>query len=317
MTLHQLTFLALGFLVTLYATLITLFGLAWVLFLIGWINVGGKRDYIVNIIDNILVALFAIMGDGLAPFRAVDTYHMCFIAHYHHLTWKLRKQRALPKLENKNDLPALTVNDSSHTNTTSNDMPDLEAEEKLGEMSVLNPTQQKRLVHHQKKFSRSHTFYKPHETETHFAFPLRILVAVVCLLDCHSLFQIALGTCTWSIPYQTRPFALTTVILCCSITCNITAGVFITIGDHKSRKKDVLERMFRQELTAQAIHKLEKRRERERNQQLEMEQIQESSDEGPPVVREVGPSMPLGSGALLEENERESKLGAEAVAGVV
>lgn len=72
----------LGFLVTLYATLITLFGLAWVLFLIGWIEVGAKQNYLVEIIDYTLVALFAIVGDGLAPFRAVDTYHMIFIAHY-------------------------------------------------------------------------------------------------------------------------------------------------------------------------------------------------------------------------------------------
>lgn len=75
----------LGFLVTLYATLITLFGLAWVLFLIGWIYVGEKQLYIINIIDYVLVALFAIVGDGLAPFRAVDTYHMIFVAHYREL----------------------------------------------------------------------------------------------------------------------------------------------------------------------------------------------------------------------------------------
>lgn len=249
----------LGFFVTLYATLITLFGLAWVLFLIGWINVGGRKDYIVNVIDNVLVALFAIMGDGLAPFRAVDTYHMSFIAHYHHLTWRLRKERALPKLKNENDLPNLTINDQG----------DIEAacEEKIGELSVLNAAQQKKLVHHQKKFSRSHTFYKPHETETHFAFPLRLLVAVVVLLDCHSCFQIALGACTWGINYKVRPFALTTVILCCSITCNITAGVVISIGDHKTRKKDVLERMFRQELTAQAIHTLKLKKEEEKKKQ--------------------------------------------------
>lgn len=72
----------LGFLVTLYGTLITLFGLAWVLFLIGWIEVGEKQLYVINIIDYTLVALFAIVGDGLAPFRAVDTYHMIYIAHY-------------------------------------------------------------------------------------------------------------------------------------------------------------------------------------------------------------------------------------------
>ena len=100
-TTTNLSLTALGFLITLYAVLITLFGLAWVLFLIGksssllgymqltgpgWINVRGKQLYIINVIDNVLVALFAIIGDGMAPFRAVDTYHMIFIAHYHHLT---------------------------------------------------------------------------------------------------------------------------------------------------------------------------------------------------------------------------------------
>lgn len=72
----------LGFLVTLYATLITLFGLAWVLFLIGWIYVGNKQLYVINVIDYVLVALFAVVGDGMIPFRTVDTYHMIFIAHY-------------------------------------------------------------------------------------------------------------------------------------------------------------------------------------------------------------------------------------------
>ena len=72
----------LGFLVTLYATLITLFGLAWVLFLIGWIYVGERQEEMINIIDLVLVGLFAIVGDGMAPFRAVDTYHMIFVAYY-------------------------------------------------------------------------------------------------------------------------------------------------------------------------------------------------------------------------------------------
>lgn len=222
---------------------------------------GGRKDYIVNVIDNVLVALFAIIGDGLAPFRTVDTYHMCFIAHYHHLTWRLRREWTLPNLKNRNDLPGL--------GPTWDQQPDADAEaveKKQTEYSVLSPKQQKRLVHHQKKFSRSHTFYRPHETTTHFAFPLRLLVAVVVLLDCHSLFQIALGTCTWAISYHHRPFALTTVILCCSITCNITAGVVISIGDHKTRKKDVLERMFRQGLTSQAIHTVEERKQKSRDQ---------------------------------------------------
>ncbi|KAK2629808.1 hypothetical protein QTJ16_000628 [Diplocarpon rosae] len=240
----------LGFFVTFYAVSITAFGLAWVLFLIGWINVGGSReDYLVNIIDNVLVALFAVMGDGLAPFRAIDTYHMCFIAHYHHLTWRLRREKSLPKLANNNDLPAV--------------QPDEVVDVEKQEFSVLSPKQVEKLQHHQKKFARSHSFYKPHETGTHYAFPLRLLVAIVVLLDCHSLLQIALGACTWGISYHVRPFALTTVILCCSITVNITAGILITFGDHKTRKKDVREKMIRQEMTADAIKKVEKKRRHE------------------------------------------------------
>jgi len=259
-----------GLFVTVYASLVTIFGLIWVLFLIGWISVGAKRYYVINIIDNILVGLFAIMGDGLAPFRAVDTYHMIFIAHYHHYTWSLRQKKKLPELPNHNDLPADRTNDPEH---------DLEAGGKTDDnkgnfYSVLSAKQQQKLEHHKNKFSKSHTFYKPHETETHFAFPLRLLVTIVVLLDCHSIFQIALGTFTWSHEnYNSRPFATTTAILCCSLTCNIVGGILISVGDHKTRKKDVKERMFRQQLTEDALRKMEKRKqvELEQDQELEME----------------------------------------------
>jgi hypothetical protein len=265
----------LGFLVTLYATLITLFGLAWVLFLIGWINVGGKQTYVINVIDNVLVALFAIMGDGLAPFRAVDTYHMSFIAHYTFLSWKVRRKRALPGLKDKNDLPSKPEKDV-----------DVEfgdtAKDDEHEFSVLDARQQLRLMHHQNKFAKSHTFYKPHETMTHHAFPLRLLIAIVVILDCHSLLQMALGACTWSMedPHK-RPFALTTVILCCSITCNIAGGVMIMIGDRRTRKKDVVERLFRQQLTEEAMKKMEKKKIKEERRSAQIErssaQIERSS----------------------------------------
>lgn len=198
------------------------------------------------------------MGDGLAPFRAVDTYHMIFIAHYHHLTWRLRKEKQLPELENENDLPLKTEKD-------------VERADDGTEVTVLTDKQLQRLIHHQTKFSKSHTFYKPHETATHYAFPLRLLVAIVVLCDFHSIFQIALGTCTWAISYHVRPFALTTVILCFSISCNITAGILIMVGDRQSRKKEVVERMFRQELTDEAIRKLEKKKRKEARQKAELE----------------------------------------------
>ncbi|KKY24474.1 putative integral membrane protein [Phaeomoniella chlamydospora] len=243
----------LGFFVTLYAVLITLFGLAWVLFLIGWINVGGRQLYIINVIDNVLVALFAIMGDGLAPFRAVDTYHMIFIAHYHYYSWRRRNEERLPKLRDHNDLP--TEIPSHH---------DVEAGVlRKQELSVLTPKQQSKLDHHAAKYSKSHTFYRPHETETHYAFPVKLLITVTVLLDFHSIFQIALGACTWGIDWHHRPAAITATILCCSISCNISAGIVIAVGDRMTRKKEIIELQFRQALTRSAIKKVQKEKRKE------------------------------------------------------
>ncbi|RYP14801.1 hypothetical protein DL765_006102 [Monosporascus sp. GIB2] len=260
----------LGFLVTLYASLITLFGLAWVLFLIGWIYVGDQQLYVINVIDTVLVSLFAIVGDGLIPWRIIDTYHMCYIARYHHLTWRLRKKMALPHLQDKNDLP------SEPAVRGSEEVVDIEAARTLHEkeeLTVLTPQQQRKLEHHQAKFSKSHTFYKPHETDTHYAFPLRLLVAIVVLLDCHSIFQLGLGLSTWCIDYRVRPTPLTATLLCFSISANIAAGVLISVGDRRTRKRDVIERMFRQELTREAMKRVNKAKAKEA-----MEKVNEGSN---------------------------------------
>ena len=250
----------LGLFVTVYATLVTLFGAAWVFCLIGWIYVGNQQDYIIEIIDLTLVALFALMGDGLAPFRVIDTYHMCYIAKYHHKTWELREKKKLPQLEDHNDLPARRS--SAAERDLENGVTTDDANDRY-EFTVLSPIQQRRLQYHQAKFAKTHTFYKPHETPTHHAFPLRLLVAIVVLLDFHSIFQVALGTCTWSIAYDVRPAALTAVILTFSLCCNIAAGILITIGDKRTRKKDVLDRIFRQDLTKEAIKRIQQKHEEE------------------------------------------------------
>lgn len=293
----------LGFFVTLYATLITLFGLAWVLFLIGWIYVGEKQVYAIHIIDSVLVALFAIMGDGLAPFRAVDTYHMIHIARLSRKISNAQKGKPPRTRLQKRNIPEDVRESMDQAARTSSQQqsfllresprmpdprvdsrqfdvsdqaleqfPDLE-DTKSGsgseefDPSYLTYAQQKKLAHHQEKMAKSHSFYKPQETYTHYAFPLKYLIAIVVLLDFHSCLQISLGACTWGIDYHHRPFALTTVILCVSITCNITAGLVISYGDRKSRKKDVVKLLDRQELTGNAIKHMEqkKRKEKEEN----------------------------------------------------
>lgn len=292
----------LGFFVTLYATLITLFGLAWVLFLIGWIYVGSesKQEYTIHIIDSVLVALFAIMGDGLAPFRAVDSYHMFFVTKYWRIMKKAKKKRSLEEStkdgenspegastarpppngpvedKDKAENPGRDMNGNANSTSGGADLVSEEAmrgtlirdevldlEQGAAELWPLTLKQQKSFLHHQKKLVKSHSFYKPHETFTHYEFPLAYLLAVIILLDCHSCLQISLGATTWGIDYHHRHVAITTTILCVSITCNITAGLVITMGDRKTRKKDVLKLLDRQELTSDAMKHMKQKKEKE------------------------------------------------------
>ncbi|EQL00250.1 integral membrane protein [Ophiocordyceps sinensis CO18] len=243
------------------------------------------------------------MGDGLAPFRAVDTYHMIFVLRYSRMIKnagkppraRLRRSHAQPEVRpvTENGVaepgPLQTIDESSRrsdqtsdvnghgvleartmaaTGGDQDDTADIHVEdgksgEDLGGYYPLNAKQVKSLLHHQQKLAKSHSFYKPQETHTHFSFPLNFLVAIVILLDCHSCLQISLGACTWGIDYHVRPFALTTVILCVSITCNLSAGLVITVGDRKTRKKDVMKLLDRQGLTEDAIARMEQDKEEE------------------------------------------------------
>ena len=59
----------------------------------------------------------------------------------------------------------------------------------------------------------------------------------------------------------------------------------ITIGDHKTRKKDVLERMFRQRLTQEAMDHIQSRKEEERKmlrEEMLRNVVPEGSEEGTP-----------------------------------
>lgn len=277
----------LGAFVTIYAFLVTFWGAAWVFFLIGWISAGGRQQYFIEVCDQVLTALFALVGDGLAPFRAIDTYHMIFIAKYHYKTWNERKKRGLPELEDPNDLPeyANYLPPPSASERTRNQAPKLRIplrpmgaerppsehidvedaapgirEGRTEPEAVLSPKEYRSFKHHQAKFQKSHTFYRPHETFSHHAFPIKLLIATVVLLDFHSIFQICLGGTTWGLYYKHRPKAVTAVILSCSICCNIAGGVVISTGDKKTRKKEVVETMFRQALTEEAMRKMHRQK---------------------------------------------------------
>ncbi|KAJ6784906.1 hypothetical protein PWT90_02379 [Aphanocladium album] len=284
----------LGFLVTFYAVCITAFGLAWVLFLIGWIYVGDKQKYTLHIIDSVLVALFLVVGGGMAPFRAIDTYHLTFVVHYSN---KMKKAKLLrgdvetpdpAELSDASGAARIAVNGKEPTaeapvnHTEQSQLPDIRApsplqkdqdidveEEEVEDLYPLNAKQQKRFLHHRDKLVKSHSFYKPHETFTHYKFPLSLLITVILLLDLHSCLQISLSSTTWGIDYHHRHPAITTTILCVSITTNIVAGLVIMRGDRKTRKKDVVKLIDRQELTSDAMKKIESKKKKKQEQQEE------------------------------------------------
>lgn len=365
-----------GFIMTLYGFLITFWGTAIMLFIWNWIHVGERKRYWIEICDQILCALFAAVGLGFAPFRAVDTYRMIWIAKMHYRTWERRKELGLNDLQDKNDLPrpdedgsnqvsrVVTAQDapthssagrsarsngdiesaaeasdvtpgqrpkhwwdlkpdqttspgrtnlispqSSHDSDSyvkksrkhkghfvvpnkeevtpeneednsdgkninlkqdANKQPVLKRNESIQselvkereEIVVLTKEEQAILEHHQRKFHASHTFYRFHETSTHRAFPLDLMIAIVCLLDCHSILQGALGGCTWGIKYTHRPTALTATLITCSLSCNAMAGLLIYIGGRKTKKTEEVERRLKIALEAMALAKIERRRAR-------------------------------------------------------
>ncbi|SNX87593.1 uncharacterized protein MEPE_06303 [Melanopsichium pennsylvanicum] len=398
-----------GFIITTYAFLITFWGTAICLFLLRWIDVGNsaRQRYWIEICDQILCALFAAVGLGFAPFRAVDTYRMVQIAHYHFLTYKRRKQMHLPELKNKNELPramprlnvsqmtktmmvksglrnkpeavvddvdnadaentatsevdnsinmsanhaghAVQTQDSSwelldtvqsrqsscefeelkqkrnqkhkffhrHKQTQSTSSSDPLTDPNKGQESkrdadpiptqaspvqpraktahktyaskdgiiplgqlkrnpsiaselprdaedvvVLSPKQQANLEYQQRKFHESHTFYRYRETVTHRPFELRLMMAVVILLDCHSCLQASLGGTTWGIYYKNRPTSVTATIISFSLSCNAVAGILIWLGGNRTKEKEEVERLLRIALEEEALRKIKKRQTR-------------------------------------------------------
>ncbi|WFD05197.1 hypothetical protein MVES1_000525 [Malassezia vespertilionis] len=320
-----------GFILTTYGLLITGWGMLIFLLVLRWVVLGDEahQRYWIEICDQVLCALFAAVGLGFAPFRAVDTYRMAYIAHYHFVTYKRRKLLNLPKLENENELPRYSdsrIQKLLHGSPDADEAPEGDNRKELrdpskylqaigvkhaqggyapevygvenlfgpipgqpgavrtapealqkqrlqrapsiksmvskdtGEVSMLSPTEQAMLQHQQRMFHASHTFYRYCETSTHWPFPLRIMMAIVILLDSHSILQATLGGVTWGIPYHHRPTALTATIISCSLSCNAIAGILIWQGGKRTRKTEVVKRRVKLALEELAIERMERKR---------------------------------------------------------
>jgi len=180
-------------------------------------------------------SLFTATGIGLIPSRTLDTYRISKIWHYKRKTKKLRAKAGLPELYDIDDLPDPAYDPNF--------------------VHVLTEQEQQDLHHHQVKFRESQTWYRPHGTVTHRAFPINTALWICLFVDGNSFFQIMLSSCMWSMNRFVRPAWTTGTLIPASFLCGIISAVLIWRGGQRTRRTEKIEQILR---IALAIEKKEK-----------------------------------------------------------
>ncbi|KAG8982219.1 hypothetical protein FRB90_006954, partial [Tulasnella sp. 427] len=226
----HLDVIAVGFCTALYGFLVAFWGAAIVIFLAKIINLHNAdlQGFWVEVSSQVTNALFTATGVGLIPWRAIDTWRIGKIWYYKRLTRKLRKEAGLEELVDEDDLPDPAYN------------PDY--------VHVLTDEQQDELHYQQLKFQQSQTWYRPHATETHRAFPINTGLLICLLIDLNSVFQIMLCGVMWGLNRFTRPAWTTGSLIPASFLCGIGASIFIWRGGAKSKKTAQVESKLREAL---------------------------------------------------------------------
>ncbi|KAI0068825.1 hypothetical protein BV25DRAFT_1874084 [Artomyces pyxidatus] len=213
-----------------YGFMIVFWGSGIVLFALKIINLHNKtnQDFWSEICQQIECGLFCITGIGLIPWRTIDTYRMYKIWKYKKLTRKLRAKAGLPELYDIDDLPD-PMFDPHYVH-------------------VLDDKDQADLHHQQKEFAKSQTWYRPHGTETHRAFPINWALLICALNDGNSIFQIGLASCMWAMNRFVRPAWTTIVLIFFAFGCGIGSGVLIWQGGKKTKRTERVEAALRKAL---------------------------------------------------------------------
>ncbi|KAH9951643.1 golgi-body localization protein domain-containing protein [Amylocystis lapponica] len=215
-----------GVVVAIYGFNVVFWGTALVFFLAKFIDLhnANTQGLWVEICQQVETALFSITSIGLIPFHVVDTYRICKIWHYQRRTTKLRRIAGLPALYDADDLPD-PIYDANYVH-------------------VLTEQEQIDLHYQQHKFMESQTWYRPHGTQTHRAFPINIALWICILNDLNSFFQCILSGCMWSLNRFTRPAWTTATTLPAAFIAGILAGFYIYWGGRKTKRvHEVTERL--------------------------------------------------------------------------
>ncbi|KAF9782328.1 hypothetical protein BJ322DRAFT_1075621 [Thelephora terrestris] len=220
----------LGFVTAVYGFAVVFWGAAIVFFLAKFINFHNaeKQGFWVEVSSQVENALFTATGVGFIPFRAMDTYRMYNIWYFKRKVHQLRKERGLPPLLDEDDLPD-PVYDPNYVH-------------------VLTDKEQRDLHYHQQQFMRSQTWYRPHGTATHRAFPINIALMICCCIDGNSFFQVILCGTMWGLNRFQRPPWSTGILIPTSFLCGIASAVLIWQGGKKTKRVEKVEQFLKNAL---------------------------------------------------------------------
>ncbi|KAJ3488375.1 hypothetical protein NLI96_g2885 [Meripilus lineatus] len=187
---------------------------------------------IIVTIYGFLIGLFSATSIGLIPFRVLDTYRISKIWMYKRRTRKLRAKAKLPELYDVDDLPDPMYD--------------------VNYVHVLTEEEQADLHYQQYKFMQSQTWYRPHGTQTHRAFPIGTALWICLLNDLNSIFQCLLSGCMWGLNRFERPAWTTATTLPAAFVCGILAGFYIYWGGRKTKRHEQVEQRLRAALAMEA-----------------------------------------------------------------
>ncbi|KAL4241910.1 hypothetical protein ABKN59_000518 [Abortiporus biennis] len=196
-----------GSIVALYGFLVVFWGTGIVVFLAKFINFhnANTQGFWVEICQQVETGLFTATSIGLIPFRVLDTWRICKI-------WR-------------DDLPD-PIYDVNYVH-------------------VLTDKEQDDLHYQQLKFMDSQTWYRPHGTQTHRAFPINTALWICILNDLNSFFQCLLSGCMWGLNRFRRPAWTTATTLPAAFVCGIAAGCLIWWGGKKTKRLEQVEQRLR------------------------------------------------------------------------
>jgi len=216
-----------GIVTAIYGFLVAFWGAAIVFFLGKLINLHNSdtQGFWVEISSQIENALFTVTGIGFIPWRVVDTFRIFKIWRYKRLSRRLRKQAGLPPLIDEDDLPDPQYDPNY--------------------VHVLTDQQQAELHYQQIQFKKSQTWYRPHGTPTHRAFPINTALLVCLFIDGNSVFQCFLCGCMWGLNRFERPPWTTGTLIPASFLCGIVAVILIWRGGRRTRRTEKIQQMMK------------------------------------------------------------------------